>query len=149
MGQHELSAARTKVIFLADDDPDDVVIFEMALRDLGVPYNLIVSGNGQRLMDAIQSSEVKPDLIFLDVNMPIKNGIETLAEIRQCFDPCIKVYVLSTSSDTKTVRSSKSLGASGYLCKSASVAELSTALERLLFNQVQIPFFSMDINCEV
>lgn len=149
MGQSEKIVANPKTIFLADDDPDDVAIFELALQDLGAVHRLQVSSNGQTLIDAIQKSLVTPDLVFLDINMPVKNGMETLAEIRQRFGAGIKVYMLSTASDPQTVISSKALGANGYLCKSACVSELSDALENLLSDQNQGTFFKMGISCHV
>lgn len=70
-------------ILLADDDPDDRFFFEKALKTISIPTNLVTVGDGIKLMDYLfENSEKLPDVLFLDLNMPRKNGNECLLEIK-------------------------------------------------------------------
>lgn len=70
-------------ILLADDDKDDRFFFAKALKELSIPSKLITVGDGEKLMKYLsENSEHLPDLLFLDLNMPRKNGSECLAVIR-------------------------------------------------------------------
>ena len=71
-------------ILLADDDKDDRLFFSMALEALTIPTKLATVVDGEKLMDYLSdNAEQLPDVIFLDINMPRKNGIECLSEIKQ------------------------------------------------------------------
>src|SRR5688572_6860203 len=71
-------------IVLADDDIDDQLLFEEAIIATKVPAKLKILDNGDYLMDHLHSlNGVLPDVIFLDLNMPCKNGIECLELIRK------------------------------------------------------------------
>src|ERR1035438_6847359 len=90
-----------KYIFLADDDADDCTFFEEALRDLQVQAQLTIVNDGVALMTTLDETVTEPPpphVIFLDLNMPRKNGFECLDEIRQ--NPRFKeipVVIFSTS----------------------------------------------------
>lgn len=68
-------------IVLADDDEDDRDLFQEAVALTGISYVLTTVNNGLELMHLLQTTS-KFDLIVLDVNMHLKNGIESLVEIR-------------------------------------------------------------------
>jgi len=68
-------------ILLAEDDSDEVEIFETALKELKVNYELRSAMDGVVLFKLL--SERTPDVLFLDHHMPCKNGIECLLEIRK------------------------------------------------------------------
>ena len=73
---------QTPHILLADDDADERYFFESALKDLPITTNLKTVPDGGRLMEYLsQNSDHLPDVLFLDIAMPRKNGIECLAEI--------------------------------------------------------------------
>ena len=70
-------------ILLADDDNDDVLLFEHALNEVSANTSLIIARDGQELMELLHSYTLPyPNAIFLDLNMPKKNGIECLQEIK-------------------------------------------------------------------
>jgi len=69
-------------ILLAEDDADDCVIFERALKDFPAITNLTTVNNGEHLMELLQNTNELPHVIFLDFNMPCKNGLECLIEIK-------------------------------------------------------------------
>lgn len=74
----------SNVILLADDDEDDRFLFEEALNEiqLAAPAHLVSVRDGEQLMEVLSSTDL-PDMLFLDLNMPRKNGFQCLFEIRK------------------------------------------------------------------
>jgi CheY-like chemotaxis protein len=71
-------------ILLADDDIDDCNFFKKAVSELKISSQINVVHNGEQLMkQLIVRSEQLPDVLFLDLNMPRKNGLECLSEIKK------------------------------------------------------------------
>ncbi len=124
-----------KIIFLADDDADDRIFFEDALKAVKIPSQLTLSNNGLELMSNLETltAHPPPDVIFLDLNMPLKNGIQCLKEIRET--PKLKdipVVVYSTTASESTVEATYSLGANCYVCKPNSHQSLINTIEAVL-----------------
>lgn len=70
-------------ILLADDDNDDRLFFAKAMRELSIPSQLATINDGEKLMNYIYNHQKHlPDVLFLDLNMPRKNGSECLTEIK-------------------------------------------------------------------
>lgn len=70
-------------ILLADDDLDDRFLFEDALNKLSIPTRLTTIDDGERLINYLyKNAHQLPDVLFLDLNMPRKNGSECLSEIK-------------------------------------------------------------------
>ncbi|MEP7110779.1 MAG: response regulator [Ferruginibacter sp.] len=70
-------------VLLADDDSDDRLFFEKVLKALPVPTQLVTIVDGEKLMTYLfNNSDNLPDVLFLDLNMPRKNGSECLSEIK-------------------------------------------------------------------
>jgi CheY-like chemotaxis protein len=71
-------------VLLADDDEDDCLLFKDALEELSLSVHLTIVHNGEQLMQLLNEKNADlPDILFLDLNMPRKNGFECLSEIRQ------------------------------------------------------------------
>lgn len=71
-------------LILADDDDEDSTFFQIALDELFYSAKLKVVRNGVQLMDLLSSTSASSyDILFLDLNLPIKSGLECLEEIRQ------------------------------------------------------------------
>ena len=70
-------------ILLADDDSDDCLFFKDVLDELNLPTLLTTVHNGEQLMEVLLKSTELPDILFLDLNMPRKNGFECLSAIKQ------------------------------------------------------------------
>ena len=86
-------------IYLADDDADDRLLFEEALREVSDNVTVTTAKNGEQLMKFLGSAKLPPPhLIFLDLNMPLKNGFECLEEIKgdKNFTGSL-VFIFSTS----------------------------------------------------
>ena len=70
-------------ILLADDDTDDCIFFKEALDELLLPTKLMTVHDGEQLMHLLANESTElPDVLFLDLNMPRKNGFECLEEIK-------------------------------------------------------------------
>jgi len=107
-----------KKILMAEDDEEDVDIFKDVLTDLAFDLNLEVAANGIELMKMLEESEVYPELLFLDLNMPLKNGLLCLQEIKA--NPRwkdVKVIILSTSSHEDQKEAAYGKGADFYMVK--------------------------------
>jgi CheY-like chemotaxis protein len=124
-----------KNIFLAEDDADDRMFFEDALKAIKIPSQLTLSSNGLELISNLETltAHPPPDVIFLDLNMPFKSGIECLKEIRET--PKLKdipVVIFSTTANLNAVESTYSLGANAYFCKPNSHQLLIKTIEAVL-----------------
>jgi len=118
-----------KTIMIAEDDEEDVDLFKAVLTDLEFDLPLQVASNGVELMKMLEGSAVLPDLIFLDLNMPFKNGMLCLQEIRtnQSWKN-IKVVILSTSSHQDQIKAAYETGADFYLTKSADYNDFKNSV---------------------
>ncbi len=106
-------------ILLADDDTDDCIFFKKALEDLIIPTNLVAVHDGEQLMDLLMNANNElPHILFLDINMPRKNGFECLSEIK-LNDKLnhLPVIVFSTSFEQEVVNSLYNNGAQYFIRK--------------------------------
>jgi CheY-like chemotaxis protein len=123
-----------KTIYLADDDSDDCLLFEDALREVSANVQLTTARDGMELMDILQETvPPAPDVIFLDLNMPRKSGYECLEEIKatQKFKG-IPVVIFSTSSQEDAIDKVYHDGANLYIRKPGSFPKLKLAIEQIL-----------------
>ena len=130
------TAKRMKNIFLTDDDDDDCLLFSEAIQEI-FPENearLLITNDGVKLMKALDETvPPPPEVIFLDLNMPRKNGFECLDEIRR--DPKLKdipVVIFSTTSNNDVVNRTYQQGANYYVCKPQSFTLLKKTIEFVL-----------------
>lgn len=87
--------------------------------------------NGQELLDKFKDPNNIPNIVLMDVNMPILNGIETAQHLYNEF-PDVKVLALSIEEDEKTILKMLRAGAKGYLMKDVKKAELEKALMEVM-----------------
>ena len=120
--------------YLTDDDDDDCSLFLEALQEVDQQAQLTISHNGARLMETLARKEPPtPEIIFLDLNMPLKNGFECLREIRQTPGLCnIPVIIYSTSSNPDIVEQTYQHGANFYICKPNSFSILKKTIATVL-----------------
>lgn len=119
-------------ILLADDDDDDRLLFTDVLREYSKDAQLSFAHNGEHLMSILRAEQL-PDVLFLDLNMPLKNGIECLQEIRS--DEKLKdlaVVIFSTSSHPGTINQMYDLGAHLYVRKPNDFNALRKAISEVL-----------------
>ncbi|GAA3522995.1 hypothetical protein GCM10022393_42160 [Aquimarina addita] len=121
-------------IVLVDDDEDDRTFFKDAIEEVDIKTNLLLFGNGQEFMDYITlPGQSLPHLVFLDLNMPIKNGIQCLTEIREI--PTIKdllIAIYSTSSSDQDIEDTFIKGANIYINKPNDFKKLKKIIKDVL-----------------
>ena len=126
--------ASTINILLADDSIDEHFLFVHTLRGLDGDVHISTALNGVELLKILNdSSRSLPDLLFLDLNMPLKNGKEALAEIRK--NPkldALPVIIYSTSDEKRDVNETLALGANLYVRKPQDFIQLERSLNRIL-----------------
>ena len=89
-------------------------------------------GDASNGLEAVkQFRELKPDVITLDITMPVMDGIDTIKRIVE-IDPDVRILVVSALADKATLIQAMTLGATGYLCKPFSDVELEDALYELI-----------------
>src|SRR5690606_11149227 len=116
-------------IVLVDDDADDRSIFSDALSELKIDTKLTLLEDGRNLLEFLEKSEKLPDILFLDLNMPYKSGVECLIDIRKHTkfnDLSIAIY--STSSTDKDIEDTFIHGANIYIRKPNNFANLKKVL---------------------
>jgi CheY-like chemotaxis protein len=120
-------------ILLADDDKDDRFFFGKALKALPRASSLTIVNNGEQLMDYLFEKVMPlPDILFLDLNMPRKNGHECLVEIKK--DERLKgipIIIYSTSLREEMADTLYASGAHYYLRK-CDFAELPACISRVV-----------------
>ncbi|MDO6473497.1 response regulator [Maribacter sp. 1_MG-2023] len=121
-------------VFLADDDSDDRTFFSDALREIPIQTKISEFNNGVDLMASLLSNDIeKPDVIFLDLKMPMMDGFECLADIRDLEKYAgTPVIIYSTSYHPKEITRLNVMGASLYLQKPSSYNQLKTLLHKCL-----------------
>jgi len=125
--------ADEKYILLADDDTDDCMFFANALEELKVPFKLKTVFDGEQFMNFLENKENLPDIIFLDMNMPCKNGFECLVEIRKSERyKMIPVIIISTSLDENIIKSLHENGAFFYIKKPSLFAHLKKLMSLVI-----------------
>lgn len=119
-------------ILFSDDDTDDALLFTQAADLLTSPILLSFAEDGEQLMRYL-AKEMLPDMIFLDLNMPVKNGIECLGEIRgdKKLD-WLPVIVYTTSDNQKDVDTCFELKANLYVVKPTSFEAIIKTLKKIL-----------------
>ena len=121
-------------ILLADDQENDRILFVDALNELKTKSIIHTVNDGEELMEYLTNPDNSlPQLLFLDLNMPRKNGIECLKEIRannKLHD--IAIAIFSTSLAEKDIEETLVSGANVYLNKPTSFDALKQALNKVV-----------------
>lgn len=105
-------------IVLIDDDTEDQEIFKIALGEISEVLECITFTDPRQALSKLVKRELEPDLIFLDLNMPIMTGQEFLTEIRKREETQdIPVIIFSTTSNPATVKLTKEMGATDFITK--------------------------------
>ncbi|MCD6013098.1 MAG: rcp1 2 [Flavipsychrobacter sp.] len=122
-------------LLLAEDDSDDCLFFAMTLSDLPFTTHLETVPNGKKLMAYLSDVATLPDVLFLDLNMPLKNGIECLTEIKQNKKLMqLPIIIYSTSLHYNVADQVYQMGADYYIRKS-NLPELTRVLQ-IVFTQI-------------
>ncbi|PZU92873.1 MAG: diguanylate cyclase [Pseudanabaena sp.] len=129
ISQSNIKDSRSSIILLVEDSEANVMTVSSYLVAKG--YQIILAHNGQEALDIVQS--VQPDLILMDIQMPIMDGLEATQRIRQlpsfANTPIIALTALAMPSDIDLCLTA---GATSYLSKPVKLRELTNTIQRLL-----------------
>jgi DNA-binding response OmpR family regulator len=119
----------SKKILIADDEPNILAALEFLLQQSG--YEVLVAANGEEALKLIEVCI--PDLVLLDVMMPIRSGYDVCTRIRERADwRHIKVVMLSAKGREAEVNKGLAMGADLYVTKPFSTRELMAKIKGLL-----------------
>ncbi len=125
---------KIKVIIVDDHD----LIREGLTRIISFEDDLVILGqfrNGEELLLTLEDK--KPDVILLDINMPIKNGLDTLKTLKEDYKD-IKVVMLTVENDKKTIMKAIDVGADAYILKESAGSEIVTAIRSVYLGEKYI-----------
>ena len=118
-----------KSILVADDDPDILNIVTVSLEAQG--YTVHRAANGREAVD--MAREHRPDLILLDMMMPVMSGYEAVAELKADPDTeSIPIVGLSAKAMATDIELASGIGIDGYITKPFRIAQVLTVIEGYL-----------------
>ncbi len=135
-------------ILLIEDNPADVLLTKEALSDTKLPFFIHTVGDGVHAMRFLRKQDKyvdarRPDIIMLDLNLPVKDGREVLAELKADKDlRRIPVIVLTTSIREQDIVAAYDLGANCYIVKPVDFTEFCDVVktvENFWFGIVSLP----------
>ncbi len=121
-------------ILLADDDQDDCLLFKEALEELPVSAHLTIVHNGEQVIEELTlKGNQLPHVLFLDLNMPGKNGFATLGQIKRSRElQDLPVIIFSTASEMEVVKKVFRDAAHYYICKPVDYSQLKKVIYEAL-----------------
>jgi two-component system response regulator len=129
-----------KTILLVEDNPDDVKLTMRALKKSNILNEIVVAQDGVEALDYLfgtgkydgRDTNIKPQVILLDLKMPKMDGIEVLRRMRadERTQP-LPVVVLTTSSEDRDKIESYKLGANSYVRKPVDFSQFAEAVQQL------------------
>jgi CheY-like chemotaxis protein len=126
-----MSSYGIKTICLADDNQNDCIVFEKAVMEIDIHLKLTTVTNGEELLQLL--SHYVPDILFLDLEMPCKNGIQCLQTIREnkAFEK-LPVVVFSRTNRPNNIQVAYGFGANLFFTKPATYTQLVISLRDIL-----------------
>jgi CheY-like chemotaxis protein len=115
---NNLNIPDEKVILIVDDDEDDLFLIREALLEIGIGNPILEASNGDQVLRLMESHQLHPAVILMDMNMPLKNGLETVRALRQSslFDD-VPAIILTTGADPHLAKQAFEAGAASFYNK--------------------------------
>ena len=131
-------------ILLADDDIDDRAFFEQAIKEISDEIILTMVHDGEQLMELLcKKTQLFPDILFLDLSMPRKNGFECLTEIKENKSLSAMPVVMFSTSYERDLIYEKSMiellyhiGAQAYIRKPDNITQLKQNIEKAMIKHI-------------
>ncbi|HLX91864.1 MAG TPA: response regulator [Puia sp.] len=125
--------APLQILLIDDDDDDREIFFEIVGEAFEHSVCTFANGGQQALTKVNRDPSFVPDFIFLDINMPVMNGMECLAELKKIPHLWrVPVYMYSTSAQPKMVAECRKLGAAGFVIKEPDLTILKEELKKII-----------------
>ena len=130
----DLSTKEKMIVYIVDDDNDDLEIFTEILSEIDDSIKCISFVNGREALNLLmEEGIILPDFIFVDLNMPVMNGFEFLKAIKKHDNLVgLPVIIYTTSSEQKHKDEVKRLGASSFITKPSDLHELKRELDKVI-----------------
>ena len=132
-------------ILLAEDDTDDRFFFDKVLQGIPIDTRLTTVNNGEQLMKyLLENQDQLPDVLFLDINMPRKNGFECVSEIRT--NKKLKdIYVVMFSTfysryigyESEMIKKLHNIGVDDYIRKPHDLVQLKKNIHKVLIEAIE------------
>ena len=137
-----MSPSRRPRVLIADDH---TFVAEACVKLLEPEFEVVgVVGDGQALLE--EAPDLKPDIIVLDVGMPLLNGLEAGKRIKSLVRT-VKIVYLTMNTDLGIAAEAFRLGASGYLLKTSAASELASAIREVLKGKLYVsPLITKDVD---
>ncbi len=121
---------RPFTIFLVDDDSDEQAFFDIAWKKVDKSAELRFADDGISALKLFNNDfSFIPDVIFLDINMPIMNGTRLLKELKKIDRlNAVPIYMYSTAAEPRHIDECAALGAKGFIKKQGDIANLLESL---------------------
>ena len=131
---------KKSVILLVEDNIADQLLMKRALVDANIPNKLMIANNGIEALEYLRregkyanpDDSPTPNMIILDINMPMMDGKQVLREIKS--DPRLKMIpaiMFTTSSQEQDIIESYQLGANAYINKPIDIAQFMDMIEKI------------------
>jgi len=126
-------------IIIADDHRIFISGLQLLMKDEPWVEIIDVANDGKELLGILHKKV--PDVIMLDINMPVLNGLNAVRFIKQSF-PSIKIIILSTYNENHLIEKAKDLGVNGYLLKNSDKEALFQAIKLVMSGHICFPYVS-------
>jgi two-component system nitrate/nitrite response regulator NarL len=124
-------------IIIADDHKLFIDGLQLLLKDEAWIEIIDVANDGKELLDIL--SRNLPDIILLDINMPLLNGLDATMHIKRSY-PNMKIVILSTYNEDHLIERAKKSGVNGYLLKNCDKNELLETIRLVMTNHTSFPY---------
>jgi CheY-like chemotaxis protein len=115
-------------VYLIDDDEDEFLLFQQAIAELNINVEVRYINNCAEMLDLLDKNDI-PDLLFLDLNMPVISGRECVKKIREKIKDKLSIVIYSTSKYQPDVDGTHRDGANLYVIKPNSFEGLMQTLK--------------------
>lgn len=120
-------------MLLVEDDADDVQLLQEAMRDNNINFDMEVIMEGDKVMPYLNNTDMLPDIIVMDFNLPKIHGKDILMSIRSTAAlATIPLVVLTTSASPHDMQFAKQHGASRFITKPSTISGFNAAVETIV-----------------